>query len=37
MEFIANRGKDIAIQVDGVTYLRQAIRTHFVGIVEDYL
>lgn len=37
MEFIANRGKDIAIQVDGVTYLRHAIRTHFVGIGEDYL
>ncbi len=37
MEFMANKGKEVAIQVDGVTYLRHAIRTHFVGIGEDYI
>ena len=37
MEFIANHGKKVSIQVDGVTYLRHAIRTHFVGIGEDYI
>lgn len=32
-----NPGKNLAIQVDGQTYLRHAIRTHFVTEGEDYL
>lgn len=37
MEFNANPGKNIEIEVDGTTYLRHAIETHYVQIGESYI
>lgn len=37
MEFIANGGKQVHIEVDGQSYARHAIKTHFVKIGEDYI
>lgn len=37
MEFYANQGKQVNIVVNGKTYARHAIQTHFVGIGEDYV
>ena len=37
MEYYHNPGKDLVITVDGRRYLRHGIRTHFVGVGEDYL
>ena len=37
MEFKANEGKKIEIEVDGVKYLRHAIETHYVKIGESYI
>ncbi len=37
MEFIANEGKNVEIEVGGVTYMRHAIKTHFVKQGESYI
>lgn len=37
MEFIANEGKNVEIEVNGVTYMRHAIKTHFVNQGESYI
>lgn len=37
MEFIANEGKEIEIEVNGEIYLRHAIKTRFVQQGEDYV
>ena len=37
MEFVANQGKNVEIEVNGVTYMRHAIKTHFVQQGEDYI
>ena len=37
MEYYHNPGKDLVITVEGRRYLRHGIRTHFVGMGEDYL
>lgn len=37
MELYHNPGKNTEIRVDGITYQRHAIRTHFVEVGEDYL
>ena len=37
MEFVANEGKNVDITVNGVTYMRHAIKTHFVKQGEDYI
>ena len=37
MEFVANEGKNVEITVNGVTYMRHAIKTHFVQQGEDYI
>ena len=37
MEFVANEGKKVEITVNGVTYMRHAIKTHFVQQGEDYI
>ncbi len=37
MEFRANPKKNIEIEVNGETYLRHAIETHYVQIGEDYV
>lgn len=37
MDFYANEGKSVTIQVEGKTYARHAIKTHFVAIGEDYI
>lgn len=37
MEFIANEGKKVEITVNGTTYMRHAIKTHFVKQGEDYI
>lgn len=37
MEYYHNQGKDLVITVEGRRYLRHGIRTHFVGVGEDYL
>lgn len=37
MEYYHNPGKDLVITVEGRRYLRHGIRTHFVGVGEDYL
>lgn len=37
MEFHANEGKQVTIQVNGVTYARHAIQTHFVQVGESYV
>ncbi len=36
MEFTANENKNVAIETSTGTYLRCAIRTHFIEIGEDY-
>jgi len=37
MEFHANEGKQVTVQVNGVTYARHAIQTHFVQVGESYV
>ncbi len=37
MEFIANEGKKVEIEVQGKIYLRHAIKTHFVNQGDDYI
>ena len=37
MEFVANPGKNVEIEVNGVTYMRHAIKTHFVKEGESYI
>ena len=37
MEFFANEGKNVEIEVNGKTYLRHAIKTRFVKQGEDYI
>ena len=37
MEFKANDGKNVEIDVNGVKYLRHAIQTHYVQIGENYI
>ncbi len=37
MEFYANKGKSVTIEVNGKTYARHAIATHFVEVGESYL
>lgn len=37
MEFYANPGKKVDIKVEGKTFLRHSIRTHFVSEGENYL
>lgn len=37
MEFIANKGKKVEIEVDGQIYLRHAIKTKFVSQSDNYL
>lgn len=37
MEFEAIEGKKVEIEVDGNTYLRHAIKTHYVTIGESYI
>lgn len=37
MEFYANPNKKINIRVNDKTYMRHAIKTHFVSIGEDYI
>lgn len=37
MEFFANEGKNVEITVNGTTYMRHAIKTHFVKQGEDYV
>ncbi len=37
MEFISNKGKNIEIEVDGVIYLRHAIKTKFIKQGESYI
>ena len=37
MEFHANEGKSVTIEVDGKLYARHAIQTHFVQVGESYI
>ena len=37
MEFVANEGKKVEIEVNGETYLRHAIKTRFVQQGDDYI
>ena len=37
MEFRANEGKNVNIVVNGRTYARHAIQTHFVQVGESYV
>lgn len=37
MEFYANEGKNVEIEVNGTTYLRHAIKTRFVKQGENYI
>ncbi len=37
MEFKANEGKNVGIEVNGKKYLRNAIETHYVQIGESYI
>ena len=37
MEFKANPNRSVDIQVDGKTYMRNAVKTHYVQIGEDYI
>ena len=37
MEFIANEGKNVEIEVNGKTYLRHAIKTRFIKQGESYV
>ena len=36
MDFVANTGKKLEIEVNGVTYIRHAIKTRFIKQGEDY-
>ena len=36
MEFYANEGKQVCIDVEGNWYMRHAIHTHRIGVGEDY-
>ena len=37
MEFYANEGKQVCIDVEGNWYMRHAIHTHRIGVGEDYI
>lgn len=37
MDFYANEGKAVTIQVNGKTYARHAVTTHFVQVGESYI
>ena len=37
MDFVANTGKKLEIEVNGVTYIRHAIKTRFIKQGEDYI
>ena len=37
MEFIANEGKSVEIEISGDIYLRHAIRTRFITVDDDYI
>jgi F420-0:gamma-glutamyl ligase-like protein len=37
MEFVANEGKNVEIEVNGITYLRHAIKTRFIKQGESYI
>jgi len=37
MEFVANNGKQVEVEVNGVKYLRHAIKTRFVEAGESYI
>lgn len=37
MEFYANPNKKVEIKVENRTYMRHAVKTHFIGIGEDYI
>lgn len=37
MEFVANEGKNVEIEVNGKTYLRHAIKTRFIKQGESYI
>lgn len=37
MEFYANEGKSVTIRVNGKTYARHAVKTHFVQVAESYI
>ena len=37
MEFVANEGKNVEITVNGKTYMRHAVKTHFVQQGESYI
>ena len=37
MEFHANEGKSVNIEVKGKTYARDAIHTHFVQVGQSYI
>ena len=37
MQFQMNENKKVEIEVNGKTYMRHAIHTHFVQAGEDYL
>lgn len=37
LEFYANEGKALTIQAGGRTYVRHAVKTHFVTVGEDYI
>lgn len=37
MEFYSNPNKKVAIKVDKRIFLRHAVKTHFIGIGEDYV
>lgn len=37
MEFVANEGKNVAIEVEGEVYLRHAIQTRFITADDNYI
>ena len=37
MEFLANEGRNVEIEVNGEKYLRHAIKTRFVKQGDDYI
>ena len=37
LEFVANEGKNVEITVNGKTYMRHAVKTHFVQQGESYI
>lgn len=37
MDFFANNGKRVEIEVKGVIYLRHAIKTRFINVGESYI